>query len=239
VTASAHLLDSEARAVADVAARRARLVLVPSVKELVRDGLPPHLEKIVRSLFSDLRRRSFLPVVRARSLSEGVQAATHGMAAFCEVWPAIQVTLLPWFLENPTRLAPTAQLSRDFWGSPQARRRLGDLACAEFAAAQDARLLLAEVLLQLTQTTPDVAAEVGNAIAKDPLRWQAVLPSVLGADYALLLGMFTVTEPRKPRPAAGLIDWLARSSRVSARDAYSQIATDLFQADAKSRRGPE
>lgn len=188
--------------------------------ELLREGLPEHIRNVLENLYEDLRRRAFVPIAKASSLATGVEAAKKGMVAFCEVWPAVQVTVLPWFAENPTRVVPTGQLAQDFWSTKVARRRLGDLACAEFAAAQDARLLIAHTVWS--------DLESGRMTAETAARYATIVPLTLTADYALLMGAFAVSRAKNLRPAEEVMEWLGRSGRTSARDAYATIAVESF-----------
>jgi hypothetical protein len=220
--ASAKLLEREVQAAADVAARRTRLVLVPSIEDLLREGPPSHIRKVVLALYGEIKRRAYLPLLKAHSLDEGIDAAKRGIHAFLEVWPAIQTTVFPWFLENPTRIGPAVQLADDVWSSRVARGRLGDEVCAEFAAAQDARLMIAKTIVNLPELKLKPITE------KTAQVYGSIMPLILSADYGLLMGTFAVTQARAPKLPQGVMAWVARSSRISARDAYAKVAIGDF-----------
>jgi hypothetical protein len=196
-------------------------MLVPSLEELRGEGLPAHLEQVVAGLYRELGVRAFRPITEARSLRTAIAGAGEGLVAFCEIWPALLSALVPWFNENPTRLEPLNQAAGEVWTSKIARGRLGDSACAEFAATHDARFLIARSAARWLEQNPEQSE--GR-----PPAFSSLIPLLLSADFSLLFGMFVVTAPRRLHLADGVVEWLARTGRDCARDAYAKIALGDF-----------
>jgi hypothetical protein len=213
-----------------VPVRRAQMFLVPSIEELRRDGLPVHLQRVLEGLRRELRLRAFLPMVAAPTLERAVAATQEGFEVFCELAPAIVGALQPWYEENPTRLSPAGQLARDVWESRAARNRLGDAVCADFAAAQDARILIAKTILQW----PELKLKPVSPETRK--RYSAIVPLILSTDYALLLGVLAISATRAPSWAKGVPEWISWSSRKTASDAYAIVAIDEFSDRPRQRR---
>lgn len=105
----------------------------------------------------------------------------------------------------------------DVWTSAEARR-LGEVACSWFAAAQDARIALAHAVMKETVLIP-------------PANEMTILHRCVVADFALMFGLFLVREGTPTTPELSVA--IAKLAYNAAKEAYVLATTQRF-ADPKT-----
>lgn len=201
-------------------ARRARVFsfLTPNVENVFAE-LPAHLRDALNGLFSELEERVIKQVLRARTAEEVQAFALDQFTSFIQLWTAMLSALGPWTAERPERMARMTEATRanDPWSDERVQERLGLSSCANFAAALDARLAVAELVL----ADPGVTTEV----SEDDLA-----PSCLLADLALMCGYYVAIHDQEP-VAPIVADALGSLAIEAARHAYVLVGAQRF-ADA-------
>ena len=175
--------------------------------------MPEHLRTVVAGIFKELDDRAFGPVAAATSLEDANERATKAFDIFASLWPAVLGALIPWMQDNPERFVTMRHVVTDVWSSAEVRR-LGDVACGWFAAAQDARVALA------------------NAIMEEPLSVaraseSTIVDRCIVADFALMFGLFLAHHESVP-VVAGLPVTMAKLAYDAAKEAYVLATTARF-----------
>jgi hypothetical protein len=116
--------------------------------------------------------------------------------------------------ENPERLVAMSHVVTDVWTSEETRRRLGEIACSWFAAAQDARVALANAIRQ--DSVPISSA------SEDTIGHRGIV-----ADFALMFGLFLAHAPSL-RTAPELPVTMAKLAYDAAKEAYVLATTYRF-----------
>ncbi len=185
-----------------------------------RGSMPEHLQKVVGGIFQEIDERVFQPIQIAPSLDEAMARARAAFATFVDLWQAVLRALGPWLQENPERLATLGHAVADVWTSDESRH-LGDEARAWFAAAQDARMALADAIVREPAVPP--ASE------------ETIVDRCLVADFALLFGLFLAHETH-PATAADLPVVMGKLAYDAAKDAYVLATAPRFEDPVQSGR---
>jgi hypothetical protein len=155
--------------------RRAQLRIVSPALEVLGD-MPEHLRTVVAGIFKEIDDRAFGPLAAAKSLEEANQQATKAFDVFANLWPAVLGALIPWMQDNPDRFVTMGHIATDVWTSAEGSR-LGSAACSWFAAAQDARVALANAIMK-------------ESLAVDRANEETIVDRCIVADFALMFGVF-------------------------------------------------
>lgn len=187
---------------------------------LVDVEIPDGVAQAVDSLLSEIRSLAYLPIADATALDEAVQAATNGFLKFCDVWPAVLMTVAPWMVENKTVTGRAMQVSRQGWESEQAVATFGEIACANWAAAESAREMLGMSLLadsrELKRVSSNASVEVATA--------------ALIADYAIGFAKDYLDRPHERPLPNGFAEWFSLAAMTEARRAYALAMADNYEA---------
>ncbi|HWO22563.1 MAG TPA: hypothetical protein VNO30_27580 [Kofleriaceae bacterium] len=192
--------------------RRAQLrVMSPALES--HDTFPEHLQKVVGGIFQEIDGRVFHPIQSAPNLDEALGRARAGFEIFVVLWQAVLRALGPWLQENPERLATLGHRTADVWASDPSGH-LDDEARAWFAAAQDARVALADAIMH-EPTIPPASEE-------------KIVRHCLVADFALLFGLFLAHEaPTASRSALPVV--IGKLAYDAAKAAYVLATTPRFE----------
>jgi hypothetical protein len=192
--------------------RRAQLRIVSPAFEAAGD-LPVHLQTVVEGIVKEIEDRAFRPIAVATNLEEANQQAAKAFDIFANLWPAALGALIPWLQEDPARLVTLGHVATDVWTSAEARR-LGDTACSWFAAAQDARVAIANAIMTESVSVPPAAE-------------QTIVHRCAVADFALMFGLFLAHQERMP-VVAELPVTMAKLAYDAAKAAYVLATTARF-----------
>ena len=192
--------------------RRAQLRIVSPALEAFGD-MPAHLRTVVSGIFKEIEDRAFRPLVAATSLDHANAQATRSFGVFANLWPAVLGALVPWMQEDPERFVPMGSVVTDVWTSAEASR-LGSATCSWFAAAQDARLALATVIMK-------------ESVSVARPNEETIVERCLVADFALMFGVFLAHNAPVP-VVAELPLTMAKLAYDAAREAYVLASTARF-----------
>jgi hypothetical protein len=192
--------------------RRAQLRIVSQDLEIL-DDMPEHLRTVVAGIFKEIDDRAFGPIAAATSLEVANEQATKAFDIFASLWPAVLGALIPWMQEDPERFVTMGHVVTDVWTSA-AGHRLGDVACSWFAAAQDARLALANAIMR-------------ESVLITPSNEATIVDRCIVADFALMFGLFLAHHERV-MVVAELPVTMAKLAYDAAKEAYVLATTARF-----------
>lgn len=192
--------------------RRAQLRIVSPALEVLGD-MPAHLRTVVEGIFKEIDDRAFRPVAAATSLEEANHQAAKAFDVFATLWPAVLGALIPWLQDNPERFVTMGRVVIDVWTSKEARR-LGGEACSWFAAAQDARVALANAIVKESVSVP-------------PANEETIVDRCIVADFALMFGLF-LAHHDSVTVVAELPVTMAKLAYDAAKEAYVLATTARF-----------
>lgn len=194
--------------------RRAQLRIVSPALEALGD-MPAHLRTVVAGIFKEIDDRAFRPIAEATSLEEANEQAARSFDIFANLWPAVLGALIPWMQENPERFVAMGHIVTDVWTSVEAHR-LGGTACSWFAAAQDARVALANAIMKESPVVPRANEAT-------------IVDRCVVADFALMFGLFLVHH-ENVSVVSELPVTMAKLAYDAAKEAYV-LATSARFAD--------
>jgi len=192
--------------------RRAQLRIVSPALEVLGD-MPEHLRTVVAGIFKEIEDRAFRPIAATTSIEEASEQATKAFNIFANLWPAVLGALIPWMQENPERFVTMGHVVTDVWTSSEARR-LGDAACSWFAAAQDARVAVANAISKESVSVP-------------PANEETIVHRCVVADFALMFGLFLAHE-KNMSAVRELAVTMAKIAYDAAKEAYVLATTYRF-----------
>lgn len=192
--------------------RRAQLCIVSPALEVLGD-MPTHLRTVVEGILKEIDDRAFRPVAAATSLEEANHQAAKAFDIFANLWPAVLGALIPWLQDNPERFVTMGRVVTDVWTSAEARR-LGGAACSWFAAAQDARVALANAIMKESVSVPRANEAT-------------IVDRCVVADFALMFGLF-LAHHESVTVVAELPVTMAKLAYDAAKEAYVLATTAHF-----------
>ncbi len=192
-----------------------------------RTGLPAHLQAVLSGFVEEIKQRVFLPIVHARDADEAAEVARRSIDAFAVLWPGVLAAVIPWLAEKADHLSSFLSDVGDIdpWSDEEVQGRLGLMACANFAAAQTARLALAKLVVAM----PGVVQQVDE---------HQLIGCCLVADFALMFGIITARTGTDTRPAEGVTAWMAVTAFDAAREAYGIVAVKQFSDEHEAPANP-
>lgn len=193
--------------------RRAQLSVVSSTLGAFTE-MPEHLRNVVAGIVKEIDDRCFRPILAAPDLDSAMAQAQASFRIFAGLWPAALGAVAPWLLEDPERMAAVSQVLTDTWTSEETLSAIGDEAASWLAAAQDARGAVVHALVK-------------NGVLSPSPNEEAIVPLIVVADFAILLGLFLAQHPQ-PRVAGGLTVAIGKLAHESAKQAYVLATAHRF-----------